>query len=286
MYTILYATDYSKASVAALHGAQMLAQTLKMRLVITHIYDVPTALGTPLDSPFPDLRTDTLAKERKKLEAFYEKHRLDTFKPEEVITDPNENMSVLSGILSRANEWHARMIIVGMKGEHPLKEIILGSTTKKLINKSPCPVFATPQDHTFSQISQLVYATDFEVEDLHALEKVVALAKAFDADLRVVHMTSNREFYGPDQMAWFKAMLKERVNYHRLYFELIESDNVADRLKTYAESLGADLICMLERSGKGLVKKWFHRDLVKQVASNNNIPLLSFNEQNLQTYFF
>jgi hypothetical protein len=87
-------------------------------------------------------------------------------------------------------------------------------------------------------------------------------------------------------MAWFKAMLKERVQYKRLFFELIESENVVESLKMYIENLGADLICMLERSSKGLVKKWFHRDLVKQVASNYNIPLLSFNEQNLQTYFF
>jgi nucleotide-binding universal stress UspA family protein len=286
MHSILYSTDYSPASVAALHGAQMLSYTLKMRLILTHVYDVPSALGTQLQGPFPDLRKDSLTRHRNALEAFYNENRNPDFSPSEIRIEPVENMSVLSGILSVANEWHAKIIAVGMKGENPLKNIVLGSTTKKLIDKSPCPVLAVPSHHKFEKIAHIVYATDFELEDLHALEKVAELAHSFNADLRVIHITDNRELYGPDQMAWFKAMLKERIKSDALYFELLEANNIADILKDYAEKLGADMICMLERSNRNLVKKWFHRDIVKQVADQNNIPLLSFNEQNLQTYFF
>lgn len=286
MYSILYATDYSPASVAALHGAQMLSYTLKMRLILTHVYDVPTALGTQLEGPFPDLRKDSLTRHRHALEKFYKENKNSVFAPQEILIEPVENMSVLSGILSCASEWHAKIIAVGMKGEHPLTEMVLGSTAKKLIDKSPCPVLAVPSDHRFDTIDHIVYATDFELEDLHALEKVAELARSFNADLHIVHITDNRERYGPDQMAWFKAMIKERIKFDALYFELLESSNIAGVLKEYSEKLGADMICMLERSNRNLVKKWFHRDIVKQVADQNNIPLLSFNEENLQTYFF
>ena len=286
MHSLLYATDYSQASIAALHGAQMLSHKLHMRLVLTHIYDVPTALGTQLEGPFPDLRQDSLAAQRKKLEQFYAENRIPAFEPIEVQADPVENMSTLSGIISRANQWHTRIITVGMRGENPLKELVMGSTTKKLIDKSPCPVLAVPAGHRFSNISHIIYATDFEIEDLHALEKVAEFSKAFKADLHIVHITGDKAYYGPDQMAWFKAMIQERISSDSLHFELIESNTIATTLATYAKNLGADLICMLERADRGIAKKLFHRDLVKKLAGSNNIPLLSFNEQNLQTYFF
>lgn len=286
MKSILYATDYSNASVAALHCAQSLSVMLRMRLVLTHVYDLPTVLGTQLEGPFPDLRLNSQAHNRSKLEEFYEKHRLEDQTPVEFCPEPVENMSVLSGIISKSNEWHARLIVVGMKGEHLVKEMVMGSTTKKLIDKAPCPVLAVPANHHFGKVSSLVYATDFELEDLRALEKVVDLAKAFSAEIRVVHVTSDKGYYGPAQMEWFKAMLRERVQYDKMYFELLESDDVVHTLQDYSQHLGAGLIGMLERAQKGGVKKWFHRDLVKQMASNNSIPLLSFNEQNLQTYFY
>ncbi len=286
MKSILYATDYSNASLAALHCAQSLSVMLRMRLVLTHVYDLPTALGTQLEGPFPDLRSDSLTHNRKKLEAFYDKNRLEDPTPVERCAEPVENMSVLSGIISKANEWNARLIVVGMKGEHLVKEMVMGSTTKKLIDKAPCPVLAVPANHHFDKVSSLVYATDFELEDLRALEKVVDLARAFSAEIRVVHVTSDKEYYGPAQMEWFKAMLRERVHYDKMYFELLESDDVVHSLQDYSQHLGAGLIGMLERAQKGGVKKLFHRDLVKQMASNNSIPLLSFNEQNLQTYFY
>lgn len=285
MKSILYATDYSKASVSALHCAQSLSEMLGMRLVLTHVFDVPSILGTELQAPYPQLHADALISERKRLEQFYEENRKEGVTPPRLHFEPVENMSVLSGIISKASEWHARIIAVGMKGETRLMEAIMGGTTKKLIDKAPCPVLAIPSDYRFEKPGRMVYATDFEVEDLRALEKVVALARALGSEVRVVHVTSDMDA-GASQMAWFRSMLQERTDYDNLYFELLESDNVAHTLQDYSEHLHAGLIGMLEREHKGGVKRWFRKDLVKQMASESHIPLLSFNEQNLQTLFF
>ena len=286
MKSILYATDYSEASVCALHCAQTLSGMLGMRLVLTHVFDVPTILGTELQAPYPHLHEDAFAAERRRLEEFYETHKKADTLPPQMQLEPVENMSVLSGIISKASEWHARLIIVGMKGESRLVEVLMGSTTKKLIDKAPCPVLAVPAEYRFERPGTMVYATDFEVEDLRALEKVIALARAFNAEVRIVHVTADRDYVGDSQMAWFKSMLRERTDYENLYFELLESKDVAHTLQEYTEHLHAGLIGMLEREHKGGVKRWFRQDLVKQMASQSHIPLLSFNEQNLQTLFF
>ena len=286
MKSLIYATDYSKASLAALHCAQAMSRLLSMRLIVTHVYDVPTVLGTQLDGAFPELKRDAHKHETEKLQQFYQDHKSNDPDPEELRIEPVENMSVLSGIIAKATEWHANLVVVGMKGESALRELLIGSTTKKLIDKAPCPVLAIPANHRFEDIRSMVYATDFELEDLRALEKVVALAEVFDAEVRVVHVTNDREYAGPSQMEWFKSMARERIQYDRIHFELLESRDIPNSLKDYTAHLNAGIIGMLERRGKEGVSKWFRRDLVKQMASQSNIPLLSFNEQNLQTLFF
>ncbi len=287
MKSILYATDFSMASASALKYANSLSKMLGMRLVMTHVYDLPTILGTQLEAPFPDLRKDTGGHERKRLIDFYEAVIGETGeRPAEIAFEPVENMSVLSGIISKATDWHVRLIIVGMKGENALKEFVMGSTAKKLIDKAPCPVLTVPSTYEFEKLTDLVYATDFEVEDLKALEKVVELAKIWNADIRVVHVTPDKEYAGHTQMEWFKEMVSAKIDYDRIHFEILESDNIISSLEKYSRNRHAGMIAMLERIHKSPAKKLFHRGHVKQMASRNQLPLLSFNERNLQTMFF
>jgi nucleotide-binding universal stress UspA family protein len=173
-----------------------------------------------------------------------------------------------------------------MKGESLLKDLIMGSTAKKLIDKAPCPVLTVPSDHRFEKLTDLVYATDFEVEDLKALEKVIPLAKVWGAHIRVVHVTMDKEYAGKAQMDWFREMVSQKIDYDKIHFEVLQSDDIVHTLEDYSESQHAGMIAMLERMQNGGGKKLFHRDLVKKMASRNRLPLLSFNERNLQTLFF
>ena len=287
MKSILYATDFSMASASALKYANSLSKMLGMRLVMTHVYDLPTILGTQLEAPFPDLRKDTGGHERKRLIDFYEAVIGEAGeRPVEIAFEPVENMSVLSGIISKATDWHVRLIVVGMKGENALKEFVMGSTAKKLIDKAPCPVLTVPSTYEFEKLTDLVYATDFEVEDLKALEKVVELAKIWNADIQVVHVTPDKEYAGHPQMEWFKEMVSAKIDYDRIHFEILESDNIIASLEKYSRNRHAGMIAMLERINKSPAKKLVHRGHVKQMASRNQLPLLSFNERNLQTMFF
>ena len=173
-----------------------------------------------------------------------------------------------------------------MKGESVLKDLVMGSTAKKLIDKAPCPVLTVPSDHQFEKLTDLVYATDFEVEDIKALEKVVELAKFWNADIRVVHVTADKSYAGNSQMEWFREMVLTKIDYDRIHFEVLESNNIIASLEKYTEKQNAGMIAMLERIHKGVPKKLFHRGRVKQMASRNQLPLLSFNERNLQALFF
>ena len=287
MKTILYATDYSENSVAALKYAHALNTQLGNRLVITHIFDYPTVLGTEgLDEPFPHLEETAFKNHRAKLEKFCEEHLGTDWQNPNIQLETVENKSVIKGIISVAVEWHAQMILVGMKGGSGLRELIMGSTAKQLIEKAPCPVLAIPSDASHAEIKTIVYATDFEEEDIYAIRKLVEIGKPLGADIKIVHISTKDEYAGDLQMEWFKEMLEEKVDFQKMEFQLLFSEDIYDSLRVYLGDVGADLMVMLEREKKGFLKKWFHQDLVKKMESYGRVPLLSFREGHHQLFYF
>ena len=117
-------------------------------------------------------------------------------------------------------------------------------------------------------------------------KKTIEMAKRFKSKIKVVHISTKKEYAGEMQMQWFKNALAEKVTYEHLEFKMMFSEAIFESLRSYLEAVGADLVVMLERKKHGFVVKWFHRDLVKKMHSYGEIPLLSFNEANLNVLDF
>ena len=287
MKTILHANDYSKNSVAALKYAKSLAEKLNYRLVVCHVFDCPTNLGAAaLSEPFPNFENDAYKAHRSTLEEFCQEHLGSKWKAPNIVLQPVKNKSVVKGILSTAEEWHAQMVVVGIKGESELKDILIGSTANNLVEKAPCPILAIPLDASHLPLKTIVYATAFEEEDVYAIRKLTELAKAFEAEIKVVHIVTEDEYEGETQMEWFKEVLKKKVTYGKMEFKLLFSGDIFDSLRVYLEDINADMMVMLEREHRGILKKWTHRSTVKKMELHGRVPLLVFREGNHQLLFF
>ena len=287
MKTILYATDYSDNSVAAFKYAFQMSTQLDMRLVITHVFDNPQPSDTEgFIDPSLYLGESASKMHRSKLEEFCEAHLGGDWNTTKIQLHAVENRSIVKGIISVAEEWHAQMIVVGMKGESALKELLMGSVAKHLIEKAPCPILAIPEDAQHMPIKTIVYATDFEEEDIFAIRKLAEMAEKLEAEIKIVHISTKEEYDGETQMEWFKEMLQSKVTYERMDFELLFSEDVFESLRLYLGKVNADLMVMLEREGQGFLRKWFHGNLVKKMESYGRVPLLSFKEGNHQLFFF
>lgn len=287
MKTILYCTDYSENSIAALKYAYHMAKQMETRLVIGHVFDYPTILGTDnLDEPFPHLDKNAHKSHRFKLEKFCDEHLGSSWQDPNVVLEAYEDKSVVQGIISVAVEWHAYLIILGIKGGSAIREMIMGSTTRNLLEKAPCPVLSIPSDASYMPIKNIVYATDFEEEDIYAIRKLVEMAQQLKAAIKVVHISTKDEYKGEMQLEWFKEMLNEKVSYSKIDFELLFTEDVFETLRMYLGVTNADLVVMLEREHKGILKNVFHRDLVKKMESYGRVPLLSFRGSNHQLFYF
>ncbi|MBT8184626.1 MAG: hypothetical protein KJN76_07285, partial [Eudoraea sp.] len=106
---------------------------------------------------------------------------------------------------------------------------------------------------------------------------LVKIARKFDAQIRIVHISTKKDYAGDQQMEWFKDMVKEKVKYAKIDFNLILESSVFTGLDRYLKESDADLLAMLEREDKGLFSKLFHQDTVLKMEHQGKIPVLSYN---------
>jgi len=279
MKTIIFATDYSKNSETAIKYAYRLSSKLGTNLLVIHVYSLPMMLGLEFDIFYDALEKTTQKENNAKLKTFCKKHLGKDLAGMNVKTEAFENLSVAHGILVKAAKNKALMIVIGMKKESAIKELFMGDTSMTLIEKAPCPVLLVPKNAS-ENIDKIVYATDFEEEDIGAIFKLAQIARKFDAKITVIHIAPSIIGDGNLKMEWFKEMVQQKVTYKKIKFKVLFSEEIFGTLKIYLDSNNIDMVAMLEREKSGFLKKLFQRDMVKEMESFGKIPLLSFNEAN------
>ena len=279
MKTILYATDYSDNSAAALRYAYHLSQALQARLFAIHVFDYPTVLQTEVKEPFPNLEQDARDEHLQKLRKFCQARLQDPAWEQAVELDVIESKNVPQALAEKALDLGAYLLVVGMKGGSALRELLMGNTTKKLIREAPCPVLSVPDGTSFNGVTTLVYATDFEEADVAVLELLHKMASPLGAALKVVHIAQEKEFAGRQRREWFEDKLKA-FQTPEIQFEVIPAADTFETLRVYRGDQGADMVALLEREKGSFLGKVFHRDMVQRMEAYGRIPLLAFHEKN------
>ncbi|KGL62101.1 universal stress protein [Polaribacter sp. Hel1_85] len=281
MKRILHATDYSENAVPALKYAFNLSEKLNASLFVVHVFDYPTIFSKELKEPYENLEEKSYKTHHDMLVDFCTKHYEGDIDEVDLSFDAIEDKSIVNGIMKKANNLNADLIITGTKSEKVLKELLLGNTAKKLIEKAPCPVLTVPKVQNVKNLDTIVYASDFEKYDISAIYNLVSIAKPFNATIKIVHISLKEDDEEIRKMEWFTELLNEKIEYDNIDVEIIFSDNIFDALSSYLEDKNADMVAMLERNSKGIMNMLFHIDLVKKMETLGNVPLMSFNENRL-----
>ncbi len=277
MNTLLVTTDYSDNSIAALKLAGRLQKKFGAKLYVMHVFDISATFISTVSIAYARMEEAAFKEHRTRLAEFASKH-LDSSDIEFIIS---ENSIAANAILEKAEEIKADLLLAGMRGSNLVREFIMGSTASALIERSLIPVLCVPPDFQAERIDTIVYATAFEEADINAVLRLVPLAKSLGATLKLVHISTQKEYAGEDQLQWFREMLREKVDYEDLQIELRFADDIFVALNEYLDEVLPQLLVMLEREGHHLIGSIWHRDLVKRMKLEIDIPLMSFHKKGL-----
>ncbi len=279
MKFIAYASDLSDLEVTTLRYAYKLADGLNCKLIVLHVYSVPPVTVSTIRAP-SQIKQRLQAEKVDLVMNYCTKYLNDDWVRTNVEIKVQEHTSISEGVLLQVSKINPDLLVVGMKDEHTQRGLFSGSIAKALIANVLCPLIVIPNTKRFRKIKTIVYATDFEKEDIFAIKKLVAIAKPFSAKIRVVHIPTVEEFVSQEQLEWFKKMVGQKVNYPNVQFHTFLADTIYNGLRVFIDSHKADVLVMLERENKdSFFKKLFHKDLVKKMESHVSIPLLSINKR-------
>ena len=136
----MHATDFSRASTAALKRAIAMAKADRAQLIIVHVM-TPPSLALPGDgyispSLYEDLESSARAQARKRLNAIVARARKAGVRATGLLLEgvPHERVA------RAARAKKADLLVIGTHGRTGLAKFFLGSVAARLIASVSCPV--------------------------------------------------------------------------------------------------------------------------------------------------
>ncbi len=278
MREIIYATDCNKHSSAALNFALKFAKRLDAGFNLLHVYSLPPIENTTLRS-VELLRERAQEEHLEMLKKYFDQYSFSSSDPDKIRFIARESTSVSHTIVSLSEELQADLIVVGKKDEHSLRGVFAGNIANSLMSRISCPLLVLPNTLQQTDLKNLVYASDFEADDILALIRLQEMVAVFDSEVKVIHVPIEGEYASSEQMEWFKEMLRQQSSAPEIEFHLVLADNVSKGIQVFLEENNAHLLCMLEREEKGFFDRLLHKDQVKQMKALSTIPLMCFNRK-------
>jgi nucleotide-binding universal stress UspA family protein len=286
MNTILVPTDFSANAKNAIDYAAHLADKIKARLVLFHVYWVPMYEDEPEDTP-EDLVLKEKTMQREK-EAYQEvkdnlqllKQYVQEIKPQLPVEYTASNGMFLDETLAQIKASNADLVVMGTKGASGLKEIVLGSNAADLIENSTCPVLVIPENAQWKDIQKIIFATDFHDSDTADIQMLADLAGRFLADINIVHVGEQSVWSdnkaAKEALDQLKTKVRENVEFGAISFMFLEASNTERALQTYTEKYQTDILAMATHKRTTLQKLFGRESLTQKMAYHTHIPLLTF----------
>lgn len=277
MKTILYATDCTLNAASTLRYAYRISSIIGADLHILHVYDFPPINFSTIH-PMESLKKRMHKEQIELVEKYCAKYLKNEFCKKPITTHVVENNSISESIMRLSKVSNPDLIIIGMKDKQSTRGYFSGNIADTLLNTIEVPLLIVPNNMPYKMLSTIVYATDFEQEDILSIQKLIEIARPFEAVIEVVHIYETDKPQVQKRMEKFKSTLLKQISYPEITFRNIASTKIKSGLLSVLNNEKASMLAMLERKHDLSLNNLFHKDLVKDMEGSVKVPLLAFNK--------
>lgn len=262
-------TDVSKR--AATYGAA-LAEKTGAEINLIHVHKPSVSRNSPVFALETDMNKDIRKETGLQLGEYYK----------ELFHEPYSKITGITRIGKTADEIALEagrvtnsLIVMGTRSNGSVLQWITGSETAEVIEKTDGPVLVIPSEGKTGIPGKIAFITGCDSYDLVAIEKVVSLANALNAELYIVHVSSNGKNGDQEVFRDFCNRVKLQAGYEKIYSQIVKDRDVVNGIKTYTESHKPDLLAFNIRS-KVLKRRLFQKPFTHKISTITKLPLLIF----------
>jgi nucleotide-binding universal stress UspA family protein len=178
-------------------------------------------------------------------------------------------------ITSYAQKNNAAIIVMGSHGTNGLTDILLGSTSERVVRKAGCPVLVISHKVKMPEFKLIVFASDFKEEAFDVFPKIQSFAKISGAEIHLLKVNTIEQFSSTRENE--EAMVRFNRHFKKKYKTVIYDDYMKEYgILDYANEVKADLIAVGTHGKKGLAR-FFKTDIPAGMVRLANIPIFIAN---------
>jgi nucleotide-binding universal stress UspA family protein len=280
---VLFATDFSVNSNAALPYAVAVSRLYGAKLYATHVLSPESYVFYATPESWLAVREEAEVLQQAAAERL--EGQLKGV-PHQVLSAVGDIADVLFRLV---REHEIDLLVLGTHGRSGLKKLLMGSVAEKIFRQAPCPVLtvgphAAIEEKKAAEFSCIVFATDFSPESLAALPYATSLAQQRQAHLLILHVlqTTEAATVNPEANADFVVRLMHELAPPNpdLWFQpeyFVEFGSAPERILQFAANCCADLIVMGVRAPSGSIGSVTHfaHSTAQQVVAEASCPVLT-----------
>lgn len=282
MKVIIVPTDFSEPAGNAVKYAIQMSKMHYNKLIFVHVYSLPflnPEAGMVYDASFSEAMKIQAEKAlNENIDMVYESlgmHRNLLLTELEVV----EAISLAGGIEKIHRKYNSNFVIMGTHGATGLKKFFLRSNAVDVIENTTIPVLTIPEQFTFNEIKNIAYASDFTNVELE-LKEVVNFAKAFTANVEVIHIAHDRVNEELDKVDPLLKQWQQINNYDRMNLHLLQSSDANKthvELKNMLNNVKADILVMFHQE-RNFWKSIFEKSTTAELVYEWTAPILTMHK--------
>jgi nucleotide-binding universal stress UspA family protein len=284
---ILFLTDFSEPSEAALPFAAAIARGYGARVYALHVL-----MPAPYVYTTPELTVAAI-------EAEEENAKSEMRRVESQLAGLSNEIIVEQGIrvwdaVRQAIKDHAiDLVVLGTHGRTGVEKFLLGSVAEEIFRRSPVPVLTIgpgvrSSTHNGGRFNRVLFATDFMAESVAAAPYALSLARENHARLVLLHVMRKPEPRNGNEESRFELSVAEAIQ--QLYDTVgkdvdvdgppevaVEYGEPAERIVEAAKQRHADLIVLGVRDAAERIGAATHlgRATAHRVVAHAACPVLT-----------
>lgn len=282
---ILYLTDFSESSRAALGLAKAVASAYDSRIHALHVLlPPPVSFGeAQMASSVTAAFEEAAAENMKKVES-----ALDGV-PHDCAIQPWTD--AWSAVEKWIREEHADIVVLGTHGRTGIPRLLLGSVAEEIFRQSQAPVltvgpFSSKDWSEKVDFRRILFATDFGPDSCAAAHYAFSFAQEFQSELDMLHVIRSRNDEGEKRgdarsssaaMHELHDLVPEEARSWCRPQSIVRFGDAATNILEAAAQLDSDLIVMGVRSAPNRIGRATHleRPVAHRVVTRATCPVLT-----------
>jgi nucleotide-binding universal stress UspA family protein len=279
MKKILFPTDFSPASMHAFVYALHLAKNIKGEIIVLHNYEMPIVDTNFVDVPIYRnevyeginlINFENFKDQIPALRKIADTHHLGTITIKSVLLEGD----LVSNMLQLIEDETIDYVVMANKTTNRLEALFIGSATASIMSSTKAIVLGIPEETLYEPIKKIAFTTQFTTDDFNALNKVIEIAKPFDAQIDCLYVKTSDSEVNELILEEWKINFKDK----NIHFHVIESDAVEETIIDFISIHKINMLAILNIE-RGFFEGLFHKSLTKELSFHLKIPLLALHSK-------